>query len=128
MKLTEHFDLSEFESNDGATTPLNAIENLKVLAKSLEELRKFLDCTIYVNSGYRSPEWNRHIGGVHNSMHIYGKAADLRTNEFTPKQLYKVIDELIMTGWMDEGGLGLYDTFVHYDNRGERVRWDRTTK
>lgn len=128
MKLSKNFNLSEFESNDGATTPLNAIENLKRLAKSLQELRNFLDCTIYINSGYRSPDWNRSVGGAKHSQHVLGTAADLRTNEFTPKQLYKVIDELIMTGWMDEGGLGLYDTFVHYDIRGERVRWDKTTK
>ena len=128
MKLTKHFNLSEFESKDGARMPLNVKQNIQKLAENLEYLRTFLDYPILINSAYRSPEHNKAIGGVRNSQHISGLAADVRTTVYTPKQLYKVIEELIITGHMDEGGLGLYDTFVHYDIRGTRARWDKSTK
>ena len=128
MKLTKHFKLSEFESNDGAVMPINARNNIKKVAESLEELRGFLDCAIYINSAYRSPEWNKAVGGARHSQHVLGNAVDLRSKVYTPKQLYKVIEDLIITGHMEEGGLGLYDTFVHYDRRGTRARWDKTTK
>ena len=45
-----------------------------------------------------------------------------------PKKVYEAIEKLIDKGLMLEGGLGLYDTFVHYDIRGTQARWDKTTK
>ena len=42
----------------------------------------------------------------------------------TPKQVYDAIEILISNGDMLQGGLGLYNTFVHYDFRGNKSRWD----
>jgi hypothetical protein len=28
---------------------------------------------------------------------------------------------------MKEGGLGLYNSWVHYDIRGKKIRWDKST-
>jgi len=38
--------------------------------------------------------------------------------------LYQHIEDAISNGEMLQGGLGLYDTFVHYDIRGTKARWD----
>lgn len=43
----------------------------------LDPLRDFCGYTIRINSGYRHPELNRLLGGVKNSQHMTGEAADI---------------------------------------------------
>lgn len=123
MKLSTNFNLNEFESKDGAKTPENVLSNLKELVKNLQIIRNYAGA-IKINSGYRSPEHNKAEGGVTNSQHIYGKASDLKPLKITPKQLYNLIIELIGKGLIYNGGVGIYDTFVHYDIGGKGRRWD----
>lgn len=124
MQLTENFSKSEFDSKDGADMPLDVLENIKVLAKNLQVLRDSIDRPIKINSGYRSPEHNKKIGGVKNSQHVKGKAADIVVSGISPQVLHKIISNLIEEGKMDQGGLGLYNSFVHYDIRGTKARWE----
>ena len=56
-------------------------------------------------------------GGVKNSKHLVGKASDISVKGLTPLEVYNTIERLIKNGDMLQGGLGLYDTFVHYDIR-----------
>ena len=88
-------------------------------------LRDFLGKPITVNSGYRSPEHNKKIGGVLNSQHVLGLAADIVVKGYTPHQLSNVIEDLIARGDMLQGGLGVYSNFVHTDigYNGKRRRW-----
>jgi Uncharacterized protein conserved in bacteria len=54
------------------------IENLKYLCeKILEPLRQHFG-VIRINSGFRCPRLNQRIGGVGNSQHQFGEAADIR--------------------------------------------------
>ena len=54
-------------------------ENLRYLCFDvLQPLREYVGKPIVVNSGYRSKEVNRLVGGVKNSQHLTGEAADLR--------------------------------------------------
>ena len=54
-------------------------ENLRSLCIDvLQPLREHVGKPIVVNSGYRSKEVNRLVGGVKNSQHLAGEAADLR--------------------------------------------------
>jgi hypothetical protein len=41
----------------------------------------------------------------------------------SPAEVKNVIELLISEGRMEQGGIGLYPTFVHYDIRGEKARW-----
>jgi len=55
-----------------------AIANLQnLVAKILDPLRERYGRPIIVNSGYRSPEVNKAIGGVATSQHMKGEAADI---------------------------------------------------
>jgi uncharacterized protein YcbK (DUF882 family) len=121
MKLTKDFQLSEFACNDGTPVPVNLIPNVRALAENLQPLRDEVGLLI-VNSGYRTPSWNRKIGGAKNSMHLKAMAADLVCVGLTPKQLKAVIERLIKAGKMKNGGIGLYPSFVHYDIGAVR-RW-----
>lgn len=124
MRLTKNFTQREFKSRDGSKMPEDVLCNIKDLADSLQVLRDFLGEPIRINSAYRSPEHNEAIGGVKSSQHILGKAADIKVKDIETKDLYLIIESLIVDGKMKQGGLGLYDTFVHYDIRGSKARWD----
>lgn len=85
MKLSDHFSLEEMtKSQTGArkgidnTPPPEVVENLKLLCENvLEKVRIHFGRPVIVNSGYRGPKLNKAIGGVKNSQHLTGQAADI---------------------------------------------------
>jgi uncharacterized protein YcbK (DUF882 family) len=81
-------------------------------------LRQKLGCTMPFNiiSGYRSPETNTFLnsmsnGVVKNSLHIFGKAIDIRLPGYSLKVLRRAAIDL------RRGGVGYYPSsdFVHVD-------------
>ena len=76
-----------------------AIANLTNLCKWLEVLRKRASpdpskgrgVPIIINSGYRSPQLNRKIGGVPNSNHLTGCAVDIRVENMEQLIRYAAI-------------------------------------
>ena len=91
-KLTEHFTLGEmtktgYKTKDGNIPSHVAIENLKRLCEWLEMLRSEYNRRyvlpreeepIIINSGYRSWEVNKKVGGSSTSNHLVGCAADIK--------------------------------------------------
>ena len=126
MKLTHNFSLQEFQSKDGAEMPREAMENIFKLADAVQLIRNTIDCPLHINSAYRSPSHNEAIGGVKDSQHVKGKASDLTSRNHSPIVLHDIIETLIEGGHIPEGGLGLYRSFVHYDIRGTKARWDNS--
>ena len=122
--MTKNFSKEEFDCNDGSEMPINIYHNMVKVANQLQILRNHLGKPIQINSAWRSEEYNASIGGVKDSQHIMGRAADIVVRDLTSTEVYNTIEELIEKGDMLQGGIGLYDTFVHYDIRGERARWD----
>ena len=83
IELSEHFTLGELCKTSAKTQDRNIpshiyIENLKRLCGWLEMLRERVGGPIIINSGYRSPEVNKAVGGVATSNHLTGCAADIR--------------------------------------------------
>ena len=88
MNLSEHFKLEELcKTKTGIENVPNEaqVENLKRLCRWLEQLRRRWnnlygegDDPIVINSGFRSPEVNKAVGGVSTSNHLTGCAADIR--------------------------------------------------
>ena len=84
-KLSEHFTLGELTKSGSHPEVYNipsheAIANLANLSKWLEVLRERAGTPIVINSGYRSPQLNRKIGGAPNSNHLTGCAVDIRVS------------------------------------------------
>jgi len=123
MQLSTNFSLKEFNSKDGAITPEHVINNLKELALNLQLIRDHINKPIGINSGYRSPQHNKKVGGATNSYHVKGMAGDLVVKGMTPKELFNIIDQLIKSGKIKAGGLKAYNTFVHYDIRGKYIKF-----
>lgn len=71
----------------------NEREALEVLTLALlDPLREIWGSPIYVNSGYRSPALNKAVGGVANSQHMKGQAADITTgNTAGNRKLFALI-------------------------------------
>ena len=95
-KLSEHFTLGELTKSGSHPEVYNipsheAIANLKRLCTWLEELRKRYNAPIRINSGYRSPQLNRAIGGVSNSNHLTGCAVDIRVENMEQLIRYAAI-------------------------------------
>jgi hypothetical protein len=84
-KLSEHFTLGELTKSGSHPEVYNipsheAIANLTNLSKWLEVLRERAGTPIRINSGYRSPQLNKRIGGVPTSKHLTGCAVDIRVS------------------------------------------------
>lgn len=88
IQLTPHFKLSEFEKSSTArarginnSVPANLIPNIKNLCEQvLEPLRQHVGKPVVIGSGYRCPTLNKAVGGVSNSQHMTGEAADIHLN------------------------------------------------
>ncbi len=100
--LSDHFSLDELTASQEATrhsignTPSEkVVENLRMLAALLEQVRELLGGgAIRISSGYRSLALNRHIGSNDTSAHVRGWAADFTCPSFgSPITVAKKIAE-----------------------------------
>lgn len=72
-RISPHFTLAEMACKDGSDEVLYSTE----LISMLEKLRDYGGFIIHINSGYRTPAYNRKIGGASKSQHTLGTAADI---------------------------------------------------
>ena len=94
--LSEHFVLGEFTRSNSHPEVYNipsheAIANLKRVCEWLEVLRERAGGPIRINSGYRSPQLNKKVGGVPTSNHLTGCAADIRVDNMEQLIRYATI-------------------------------------
>lgn len=125
--MTKNFKAYEFGHLGIDSFPFDVVDNLSILAAQLQVIRDYVGLPIFVNSGYRTKKHNEKVGGEKDSQHLLGLAADIWVQDMTPEELCQIIEALIKKEKVLQGGLGLYNTFVHYDARGYRARWDYRT-
>jgi hypothetical protein len=98
-RLSRHFTLAGLTRSATARRqgidnrpPLELIPNLRLLARGLDEVRRLLGYRLRISSGYRCPELNAAVGGVHTSQHCEGLAADFECPKFgTPLEIVAAI-------------------------------------
>lgn len=85
VKISKHFSLEElcktsqkFDNTPSRDVVINLCYGVNNI---LEPLRNFLGKPVKVNSGFRSKEVNKAVGGVANSQHLYGLAADISLSQ-----------------------------------------------
>lgn len=114
-----HFKASEFKCHDGTEVPAKFYANLQKLMALLEQIRTACGGrAVIINSGYRTAAYNKKVGGAPLSQHLLAKAADIRAEGMTAKQVYDIANRL-----NPNGGVGKYATFTHVDVRDGRARW-----
>lgn len=104
MKKIKYFSLSEFLNSATAkrlridnTPSFEVVDNLNRLADYLDVIREKVGKPILISSGFRCPVLNKAVGGVANSQHLKGLAADLICSDM--ESLEKVLRE---TGGFDQ--------------------------
>lgn len=113
-KVSDNFHVYEFKCKDG-TDPIFISEGLIWL---LQEIRTHFGRPLHINSAYRTPPHNQKEGGAKYSQHLYGKAADIRVEGVSPKEVYEYADSLMP----NRGGVIRYSNFVHVDDRDSKWR------
>lgn len=83
--------------------------------QDLQGFRDFCGFPFTVVSGFRCHEHNIAVGGEKDSMHLVGRAADIRFHDGI--ELYR----LIKMAPLYFKGIGLNDGSVHVDNRDNEV-------
>lgn len=152
--VSPHFQLQQFLCKQPGGFPKFVLLNERLLIK-LERILERLHAksikadTLFVMSGYRTPAYNRSLGNVSKSRHLYGDAADIfvdsnprdgRMDDLNGDGLSNVKDSEVLrdvvqslaaeqNGNFPLGGLGLYANthshgpFVHVDARGHAAKW-----
>jgi len=152
--VSPHFRLKDFLCKQDGDYPKYLVLKEKLLLKLELILEKAneqgISCrTFHIMSGYRTPYYNKLIGNVKYSRHLWGGAADIFIDEHPEDGmmddlnkdgqinfrdagvLYDIIDRMYGKPWYQRflGGLGRYEKtnnhgpFVHVDVRGFRARW-----
>lgn len=124
---TANFNIHEFACKDGTPVPEELYGNIQYLMNQLQLIRDRIGKPIKINSAYRTKEYNVKVGGAYYSQHLKGNAADIVVKGMTPKQLLIIIREMQMAGTIHWGGVGLYDTFIHFDTASKR-QWNESKK
>jgi|SRR4029077_915834 uncharacterized protein YcbK (DUF882 family) len=116
--LSPHFSRKEFECRCCGRLVLD--DNL---LDGLEALRRLAGVPVVVNAGYRCRQHNQEVGGVPNSQHTQGLAADIRLPGLSLQRMYELALEVPQ---FSRGGIGAYDgDLLHVDVRDHRARWAR---
>lgn len=119
-----NFTISELIKSDTAeknglnnTPDINSLDNLlELIFYVLQPLREKLGKPMVITSGFRSVKVNELVGGVDNSQHLYGQAADFVVNGMTPKQVVEFVKN---SGIEFDQCINEYDQWTHISfNKG----------
>ena len=114
-KVTNNFTFDELACKDGSDVILYS----KRLMDVVQAIREVVG-PLTLNSFFRTPSHNKKVGGVDNSMHMYGIAVDMKLpSGYTPVAFMNVVEKVAGT----QCGIGIYNTFIHLDF-GRSRRWD----
>lgn len=104
----KYFSLSEFESPD---LPNSGEKMDPQFLSMLDNARDIAGISFKITSGYRSKEHNAKVGGVSNSSHLLGYAADISASSGSERwQIVKALIEAKFTR------IGIAKSFIHVDN------------
>ena len=102
-RLSPHFKLGEFlnlKKYPENVPSMQVVVNLTYGCHLLLEPARQIVGPIIINSGFRNEAVNRRVGGVKNSQHLIGQAADIRPQD--PAQFQRLVDFLKTNALTDQ--------------------------
>ena len=117
QKVSADFRVREFRCKDGSDKILLSPETVKII----QSVRDYFGKPVTINSAYRTPQYNKKVGGASNSQHVKGTACDIAVKDVPPKAVAAYLE-----AFFPKTGIGLYGSFVHVDTRGYAVRLKNT--
>lgn len=108
--MYKYFALNEFDCKCGCRMGTVSAE----LITLLDMAREIMGCPLIISSGFRCPTHNEAVGGVKNSYHTLGMAADIIPSDGDIYRLAEVLKQL-----RPVSGIIIYKSkgFVHFDIR-----------
>lgn len=124
MKYTEHFDDKTDPKIMNGEKNVEAQNKLKIVLTELDKARIEHGKPFKITSGYRSPEYNKIIGGAAKSQHQYGEAVDFQSegnlfNIFRYIYLHLEYDQVIYES--REGKVWIHFSLKEKDNRNQSL-------
>ena len=116
----KYFKRSEFACKCGKYCNGFPVEPNEKLVETLETIREHFGVPVTVSSGIRCKTHNTNVGGVSNSQHMEGTAADIVVKGVPVSEVVKYAETLMPK----TGGIGTYKTFTHIDVRSVKARWN----
>ena len=114
MYEAKYFSLSEFDSPD---LPHSGRANMDSnFLRMLDTARDTAGIPFKITSGYRTEVHNAKVGGVSNSSHLRGYAADIAVSGGGER--WVIIDSLIKAGF---NRIGVAKGFIHVDNDPDKT-------
>ena len=108
----KYFTLNEFDSPDFPNSGVNMDTDF---LERLEQAREIAGIPFRITSGFRTKEHNSEVGGVPNSSHLKGVAADIAVS--SGNERYIILNALIRAGFKR---IGVAKTFIHCDLDDEK--------
>ena len=127
MQLGEFFTLDELTTTSqpflNQPQEFHLVNLVRLVTLVLDPLRR-LSGPLHVNSGFRNEKVNAAVGGVHNSFHTKGLAADIRSDTLSPADLARLLGGLEFDKAIDEYGRWLHVQIAPIGSppRGELLR------
>ncbi len=112
-KVSKDFSVREFRCKDGSDKIL-IDDNLP---KLLQEIRNAFGKPITINSAYRTPAYNKKVGGASSSQHVQGKAADIVVQDVPPFAVAAWMEQYIRSAGKYACGYYPISLFNHVDVR-----------
>lgn len=117
-RVSPHFTVEEFRCSCSACRHAAPAFPLHWrLVRILEAIRRAVARPVHVRSGYRCEAHNAAVGGVEDSYHLTGEAADIHVLGCEAPYLAD------LARGAGAGGLGLYGDWIHVDVGPERIWW-----
>lgn len=113
--ISKYFKRREFACKCGCGQDTVDAELLKIL----EDVREHFGRPVIINSANRCPTHNKRVGGASKSVHLTGKAADIRVKDVAPD----IVHAYLTSKYAGKYGIGKYNTFTHVDSRSTPARW-----
>lgn len=121
MVLAPHFKTRGRTQN--SLPPKTAWKKMAPTLKVIDKMVTRIGAPLHeITSAYRSPRYNRAVGGKTKSYHMQNMACDIQFRGISPYHVAYVAKQLRTQGFY-KGGIGRYSGFVHVDTRGSNVDW-----